>query len=294
MLSDRDLSTALDVALAATADAGAVGLRHHCRLDRVDSKADGSPVTVADREAEASIVARIRRAFPSHGILGEESGAGGPAGSPSRWILDPIDGTRGFARGGAHWGPLVALEHEGEVVVAAMALPVLGRTYSAVRGRGCRRDGVPCRVGGKATWGEATASLGELVRLLRSPRAGAVTELVRTAACARAYGDLAACAMLLDGLADAWIEGGVSVWDLAAPKLLVEEAGGVFTDFEGRATPETGDAIAASPGLHAHALAVLRGCRPARVSRPRRRARRRTAPRSGPPRRDPPPSPRRA
>jgi len=260
MRTDAILACALDTALAAAAAAGDVALRHHRRLERVDTKADGSPVTVADREAEAAMVAVIREAFPGHAILGEEGGAGGAAPAPSswRWILDPIDGTRGYARGGAHWGPLVALEHAGVIVVAAMALPVLGRTYAAIKGRGCHRDGVRCRVGAKATWAEATVSLGELVRLLRSPHAAPATELVRTAACARAYGDLAACAMLLDGLADAWIECGVAVWDLAAPKLLVEEAGGVFTDFEGKATPETGNAIAASPALHAHALAALR------------------------------------
>lgn len=261
MATDAFLTAALETALAAAAAAASVALRHHRRLDRVETKSDGSPVTVADREAEAAMIAVIAKAFPAHRVLGEEGGdAGAPSSrvvSPSRWILDPIDGTRGYARGGVHWGPLVALEHEGEIVAGAMALPALGRTYAAAKGLGCWRDGVRCRVSEGASWSEAIVSVGEITRLLRSRRSATVSALLQGAASVRAYGDLASVAMLLDGLADAWIEGGVSVWDLAAPKILVEEAGGVFTDLEGRVTPETGDALAAGPKLHALALAVF-------------------------------------
>lgn len=262
MATDAFLTAALETALAAAAAAASVALRHHRRLERVETKSDGSPVTVADREAEAAMIAVVAKAFPAHRVLGEEGGdPGAPssrAASPSRWILDPIDGTRGYARGGVHWGPLVALEHEGDIVAGALALPALGRTYGAARGLGCWRDGVRCRVAETPSWSDAVVSVGEITRLLRSPRATAVSALLRDAASVRAYGDLASVAMLLDGLADAWIEGGVAVWDLAAPKILVEEAGGVFTDFAGRATPETGEALAAAPRLHTHLLGALR------------------------------------
>ena len=96
-------------------------------------------------------------------------------------------------------------------------------------------------------------------RILRSPQGPAVLSLVAAARSTRVYGDLAACVMLLEGVADAWIEAGVAHWDLAAPQVLVEEAGGVFTDFEGRATARTGSAIAATAPLHALVLAALRG-----------------------------------
>ncbi len=258
MATDSFLAAALETALAAVAAASTVALRHHRRLERVDTKADGSPVTVADREAEAAMIAVIAKAFPAHAVLGEEGGAGVRGDGAFRWILDPIDGTRGYARGGAHWGPLVALEHEGAIVAGAMALPVLGRTYGAAKGLGCWRDGARCRVSDAPSWSGAIVSIGELVRLLKSPSAAPLAALLSKAACVRSYGDLASSAMLLDGLADAFIEGGVNVWDLAAPKILIEEAGGVFTDFAGRSTPETGNAIAAGPRLHAVLAAALR------------------------------------
>ena len=254
---DRIVARAEVVARAAVAAAGAVGLRHWRRLDRVETKADGSPVTVADREAEAAALAVIREAFPAHAVLGEEGGADGDG--PFRWVVDPIDGTAGYARGGRHWGPLVALEHEGEGVVGALSMPVAGLSIWGARGRGTFRDGERLRLPAPVPLSEATLSLGGLPRLLASAEGPAVASLLRSARSARAYGDLAACVMLLEGVADVWIEGGVAAWDLAAPKVLVEEAGGAFTDFRGRATAHGGSAIAAAGPLHAAVLAALAG-----------------------------------
>jgi histidinol-phosphatase len=106
-------------------------------------------------------------------------------------------------------------------------------------------------------WSEAVLSLGELPHLLRGPAARAVGTLIETAGQARCYGDLAACALLLTGRADVWLESGVAPWDLAALQVLVEEAGGRFTDFAGEGSLDAGQAVAAGPALHAHALQVL-------------------------------------
>src|SRR5262245_32561191 len=110
-----DVQLAMEVARRAAAAGGAAALARFRGELEVERKADGSPVTRADREAEAAIAAEIRRAFPGHAILAEESGAiagsgGATEGEGCRWIVDPIDGTRGFRRGGSFWGPLVALE----------------------------------------------------------------------------------------------------------------------------------------------------------------------------------------
>lgn len=256
------IEEALEVARRAAHAAGVAALRHWRRLEAVETKADGSPVTVADREAEAAAEAVIVGKFPRHGILGEEGGTRGgvsPESKTTRWILDPIDGTRGFSRGGVHWGPLVALEHEGEIVAGALGLPALGVGYAAARGLGCFRDGTRIRLSQVSDWREATVSLGGMRRLLfDGPKAPGILGLVRTASSARAYGDLAACAMLLDGVADAWFESGVNLWDLAPGKILVEEAGGRFTDFEGRPSVESGDAVATNGILHEHVLRALR------------------------------------
>jgi histidinol-phosphatase len=246
-----DLERALDVARAAVRAASEISLRHFDSALDVDTKEDGSAVTAADRESEAAILTTIRSAFPEHGVLAEESGASGRG--PSRWIVDPLDGTLGFTRGGRFWGPLVALEHEGEVVAGAMALPALGRTYWAARGLGAFRDGTRLRVTDAPEWSTAIVSLGEMRGLLSPP----VIDLIRRARSARCYGDLAGCALLLDGQADAWLEAGVKPWDLAPLLVLVEEAGGRFTDFSGRRTPHSGSAVAAGAALHEAALAAL-------------------------------------
>jgi len=256
-----ELDRALATARRAVEAASAAALTHFRRGVRVEVKPDRTPVTAADRDAEAAIVAVIRDAFPGHAILGEESGAheGDPA---SRWIVDPIDGTRGFTRGGSFWGPLVALEHEGEVVLGAMAMPALGETCWASRGGGAwvERDGagpVRLEVSGISDWGEASLSFGEFRGVFSPERERAILELARTAAQARCYGDLAGAAMVLTGRAEAWIEDGVKVWDLAPLKILAEEAGGRFTDLAGRPTASSGNCLLSNGRVHEHVLRVL-------------------------------------
>jgi histidinol-phosphatase len=177
----------------------------------------------------------------------------------TRWIVDPLDGTRGFSRGGSFWGPLVALEHDGRIVAGAMALPALGTTYWAAAGLGAYRDGARLKLSGVIEWSEATFSFGEPRVLLDPVWHDGVLELVRTAASTRCYGDLAGCAQLLDGCADAWVEAGVQIWDIAPMQILVEEAGGKMTDRDGRPSVAGGHTIAANAALHPHVLATLRG-----------------------------------
>jgi histidinol-phosphatase len=209
-------------------------------------------VTAADRAAEDEIIGVIRAAFPDHAILGEEGGARG-AGSV-RWIVDPIDGTRGFARGGMMWGPMVALEVAGELVVGAIALPALGTTYWAARGQGAWRDGTRLAVSAISALADATLSIGELRRLASHP---GIQSLIDRAASTRCYGDLAGCAMVLDGRAEVWIEGGVKTWDLAAPAILIAEAGGRFTDWSGAPSFESGCAVASNGLVHDEVLRAV-------------------------------------
>lgn len=254
--AEIDVRKAMEVARRAVSDAGAAALGHFQGELEVERKADSSPVTVADREAEAAVLEVIRSAFPEHSILGEETGE--HAGeSRARWIIDPIDGTKGFTRGGTHWGPLVALELDGEVLAGAMALPALGKTYWAGRGLGAHRDGVRLQVSSTAHWGEATLSLGEMQNLLAPPFRDPVLRLLEGASATRCEGDLASCAMLLDGRADAWLEAGVCIWDVAPLKILVEEARGRFTSFSG-ADVLDGASVAATNGLlHEHVLSTI-------------------------------------
>jgi histidinol-phosphatase len=249
-----DLDAALAVAKDAVAAAGAAALAHLRKGIVVETKPDLSPVTAADRDAEDEIVKIIRAAFPDHAILGEEGGER-TGNSEIRWIVDPIDGTRGFARGGMMWGPMVALEVRGELVAGAIALPAQRTTYWAKLGGGCFRDGTRVAVSGIAELADATLSVGELRRMIGSP---GILDLMKRAASSRCYGDLAGCALVLDGRAEAWIEGGVKPWDLAAPAILVREAGGTFTDWEGGPSFEAGFGIASNGKLHAELVRATR------------------------------------
>jgi histidinol-phosphatase len=251
-----DLEAACEVARRAVEAASTASMAHFRSGVRVERKPDRSPVTLADKQSEAAILEVIRAAYPSHSILAEESGA--HAGDPDfRWIVDPLDGTRGFTRGGEFWGPLVGLESQGKILAGAMALPALKRTYWAAEGLGAFRDGTRLKVSGVAELANATLSLGQLPGLLSPPWQRGLLRLISEVDTARAYGDLAACAMLLEGQADAWMECGVQPWDLAPLRILVEEAGGRFTDRSGKATVHSGEAVATNGFLHDRVLERL-------------------------------------
>lgn len=261
-MNDVDLDRAMQTARAAVVAASAASLVHFRQGVRVETKPDRTPVTQADREAEAAIFQVIRTNFPHHALWGEETGL--HAGSAdTRWIVDPIDGTRGFTRGGTFWGPLVALEHCGVIVAGAMALPALGELYWAARGKGAYwqvADTTPARlrVSGIDDFSEATLSLGEPKALLSPPLAERILHLTASCAQTRCHGDLAGCAMVLTGRADVWIEAGVKSWDLGPFPVLVAEAGGRFTDFHGNETVHSGHCVVSNAKLHSHILSMLK------------------------------------
>jgi histidinol-phosphatase len=252
------IEKAMDTARRAAEAGGRAALGHWRTGVAVDLKADRTPVTAADRESETAIVEVIRAAFPDHPILSEESGDLAGRAQGLRWIVDPLDGTRGFSRGGAFWGPLVGLEHEGRIVAGAAAVPALGETYWAGRGLGAYRDGTRLAVSEVGAWPEATFSVGELRFLLDGPARAGVESLLAEAASTRCYGDLVGCLMVVNGRAEAWLEEGVKPWDLAALVVLVEEAGGRFTDFAGEAALHTGTAVATNGRVHTHVLEALK------------------------------------
>jgi histidinol phosphatase-like enzyme (inositol monophosphatase family) len=249
---------ALPVALRAARCAGAIALRAFGTRLRVHTKADATPVTAIDRAGELAIRRIIARAFPADGFLGEEHGSTRPD-APVRWIMDPIDGTKNYIRGIPFWGTLVAREVLGRIDVGVVCFPALRQTLWAARGGGAFLDGRRIRVSRVSDLNRAYIQHGDLEAFHKR---GALPRLAAIAArCAmiRSFGDCPAYRWVASGQAEAMIEASISPWDIAALKIIVEEAGGRMTDWRGRDTHMLDQVIASNGRLHRPLLNLLRG-----------------------------------
>jgi len=235
---------------------GLVALRHYRSRLSVETKADGSPVTVADRAAEEAARAWVRAHFPDDGILGEELGEERP-GARRRWVIDPIDGTKSFVRGSPLWGSLVAL-CEGERVLAGAAyFPAVEELIAAAPGAGCWWNGARSRVSTVDSVANATVlTTDERFRERPERRAGWL-ELSNAASVSRSWGDCFGYLLVATGRAEAMCDPILSPWDAAALQPIIEEAGGVFTDWSGASTAFGGSAIATNRALAEDVRALL-------------------------------------
>jgi histidinol-phosphatase len=245
----------LEVAIAAAKAGGDVALRYFRTGVTVERKQDRSPVTVADREAEQRAVAVLREAFPEHGILGEEYGEQGGAGP--RWIIDPIDGTKSFIRGIPFFATLVALEEDGEITTGAVYAPAMGDLLYARKGEGAFDGNGRLRVSTIDTVDRSMLVFGGAGALRTRGYWQVYERLVDHSARQRAYGDFFGYTFTARGQAEAMIDVDLKPWDLAALKIIIEEAGGRFTDFTGRPTVYGGNALASNGVVHEALLELI-------------------------------------
>ena len=235
----------------------------HLRGDLdVRTKADSTFVTQVDTDVETLIRERIGAAYPTHGVLGEEFGSDA-GGSDTRWIVDPIDGTNNLVRGIPVFATLLAVEQDGELVAAAISAPALSRRWHAARGQGAAvRDLLgerPIHVSLVDQLSEAQLVTAGLRPMEAAGYAEAMAQLRTVAWRDRGFGDFWGYMLVAEGAAEVMLEVGVSLWDLAAPALIVQEAGGRLTDFAGNATHHGPQSLATNGRLHAAVLAVLGG-----------------------------------
>jgi histidinol-phosphatase len=245
-------------AVRAAQEAGRLALRYFDAGTAVEWKQDQSPVTVADREAEALLRTTLLAAFPDDGFLGEEYGEK-PGSSGYRWIIDPIDGTRNFVRGIPIWGTLVGLEYRGEPIAGVAEVPALRHTYRALRGDGAYRGDRRIRVSEVATLAEATMFYTSLGWFEKAGRRDVFLDLAHAVETQRGFGDFWGHVLVAEGAGEMMVEHGVHVWDVAAILPIVEEAGGRFTDWNGRRTIHRVDVLASNGRLHEAVLGILRG-----------------------------------
>ncbi len=222
----------------------------------VDTKADASPVTQADRGAEELMRGLIAKKFPDHGILGEEFG-GEHTDAEWVWVLDPIDGTKSFITGVPLWGTLIALLHWG--------LPVLGCIHQPVLGQLMLGDGAATTLNGRAVCCRATTRIGDATLLTSDPfnpskfqNGAAFNALRQRAKLVRTWGDCYGYLLVAGGWADVMLDPIMNPWDIAALVPVIRGAGGVITDWRGGgAYPAESTVAAATPELHAAVIAAL-------------------------------------
>lgn len=247
------MSRDLEFAHALADAADAITLARFRALDlRVDTKPDLSPVSDADRAAEDAVRSLVAASGRGEEVFGEEAGG---AGDGARWIVDPIDGTKSYVRGSPVWATMLALERDGEVCCTLVSAPALGRRWWAERGGGAFVDGAACRVSSVARIADAAVSITDPG--WRQPRTWIA--LAEQAWSARCFPDFWQYCLLAEGVIDVACDIGMALWDYAPVRLIVEEAGGWCSTFDG-GEPAPGESFVASNGLvHAEAVGILSG-----------------------------------
>lgn len=246
----------LDVCRSVALQAGEIALRYRKHGIGYDSKSDDSPVTKADRECEQVIALALEEAFPDDGLLGEE-GAVKPSRSGRRWIIDPIDGTRDYVRGIPVWATLIGLEQDGEVVAGVAHFASRGETYFASRGSGAFCNDIRIRSSDVNTIAEAVICLSGINSFYKYSFSAELLSWTKPFWSVRCFGGCQDAMMVARGEAEVWIESTVKPWDLAAPKIIVEEAGARFFDFSGESTINGGNCVACVPSLADEVLRFL-------------------------------------
>ena len=243
------LSSDLRIAIEAADAADAVTLRRFRAADlAVEMKADHTPVSEADRGAEQAIRAILKSSRPADAVVGEEYGATGDSGR--RWIIDPIDATVNFVRGVPVWATLIALEIDGEVAVGVVSAPALHSRWWAARGLGAWANARRVRVSTTDRIEDAHLSINSVVTHEEHGRGPQILALSRRCARTRGFGDFWSFMLLAEGAVDIVVEPLAAVWDLAPLQVMVEEAGGRFTDLAGKRTIAGGKAVATNGLLH--------------------------------------------
>ncbi len=262
--ASSDLADDLKLALALTDRADAITLARFRAEDLVvETKPDLTPVSEADRDVEQAVRERLAAARPDDQVFGEEYGGAAVPNGGRRWIVDPIDGTKSYVRGVPAWATLLALEVDGEITLGVVSAPALGRRWWAARGAGAFLRDAPghgprrLHVSGVRRLADAQLCFGGLEEWREAGRLDALLALAARCWRSRGYGDFWSYMLVAEGALEIGLDPSVSLWDLAAPMVIVQEAGGRFTDHAGVATAGGGSAIATNGLLHELARTII-------------------------------------
>lgn len=262
-MTDAQLDSRLEVAKRLAWQGGKQTLNHFQNASlKVEKKSDRSPVTIADRECEKLIRSELQTAFPEDGVVGEEFGeTEGVSGF--RWILDPIDGTKSFISGVPLYGTMVAVEKDGEAIVGVVYVPGLDEGVFAAKGKGCWHqvgEGEPTKasVSGCSKLDSSCLVTSEVETFAEREAAGAYAELANRVYISRTWGDCYGYLLVATGRVEVMVDPILNIWDAAAVQPIVTEAGGRFTDWQGRERIDSGDAVGSNGRIHDEVLSIIR------------------------------------
>jgi histidinol phosphatase-like enzyme (inositol monophosphatase family) len=246
----------IELAKLLVQEAAALAIDYQRRGVTAEAKLDESPVTAADRACEKLIVDQITREFPDDGILGEE-GSNRNSHSGRKWIIDPIDGTRDFVRGIPLWAVLIALEHDGQVVVGAAHCPLQGMLFWAAKNQGAWSNDTRLKVSTLTDPTQAVVSFNGFHKEGIQTFSHRLVGWLQRSWAVRSLGGAVDAMLVAEGRADIWIEPNAQPWDFAPLKILIEEAGGVFRSFDGKSGIYAGNGYACTPGLEPYVRELL-------------------------------------
>ena len=225
-----------------------LSMKHFAAGIQMEDKSDDSPVTNADREAELFIAAALEEAFPEDGQMGEE-GVAKPSRSGRTWIIDPIDGTRDFIRGNAQWGVLLGLEAEGQPVAGVAHFPIQSKTFMGAKGGGAWCNDHRIQVSSIDQVGRAVLCFNGLQNNKKWAYRDTVLDFMSKFWAVRSMSGSPDIMMVASGQADVWVEPSAKPWDLCPMKVIVEEAGGKFFNFDGTDSIYAGNALVCTPAF---------------------------------------------
>lgn len=253
-----DYRQELELAVHMAGEAAKLVRGHFQTALQVETKADNTPVTIADRGAEELLRGLMEKHTPTYGIVGEEFGTQ-PGRADREWVIDPIDGTKAFIHGVPLFGTLLALLEKGKPVVGVCILPALGHVMGASLGGGCALDGAPCRVSAVTRVEDALLLDGSASTMERMGFGEPWRKLRTRARLHRGWGDCYGHFLVAAGRAEAMVDPIINVWDIAPFAVILPEAGGRFSAISGNVSVTEGSAVSANAGIYGEIIEGMRG-----------------------------------
>jgi histidinol-phosphatase len=253
---NSDWKSRYDIAQSVARSAGQIAKTIFDGHFEIEIKADQSPVTIADKNAEAHIREVIQQHFPGDGFLGEEYGDE-PSRTGYRWIIDPIDGTKSFVRKVPIWGTLLGLEYEGELIAGVAYIPTMNQLYHALKGQGAYRDDERISVSKVSRLNEAHMCYSSVSWFREAGMEKPFLDLASSVSRSRGFGDFYGFLLVAQGSFDFMIDTGVHAWDIAALIPILQEAGGKMTDWSNGVDLHRPDTLASNGLLHEEVRSFL-------------------------------------